>query len=405
MNRLLYALLLCGPLCSPSPAEQGRWLNWMGNDHDGVSNESGWSTDWPDTGLQVAWQKNVGIGFSSVSIAEGRLYTMGHADGEETVFCLNQDSGQAIWKQSYPSELVDNLYEGGPGSTPTIDGDRVYTVGKEGQLYCFRAGDGDILWQRDLQADLDVGLPEWGFNSSALVLGDQLILQGGRAVSYDKLDGDVNWRTPKHTPGYGSAALLNQGGRQFLALLDSDGLRVLNAGDGKIVDGFPWKSPFRTNATTPIIQDDTIFISTAYGVGSGLFRFDGEKLDLIYDNRDMRNHFNNSILFNGYLYGFDGNSNFGRVVHLVCMNHLTGKVAWKERGLGCGSLMIADGKLIVLSEDGQLVVAEATPQEYRELARTRILSGRCWTIPVLLDKHVYARNAAGDLVSVQLPPG
>ncbi len=396
-------LLLLGSLPVLLRAEERRWQNWMGDAHAGVSDESDWSVDWPEFGLPIAWQREIGIGFSSVSIADGRLFTMGHQDGKETVYCLNVDTGEIIWTHTYRSELVANLYEGGPGSTPTIDGDQVYTLGKEGQLFCFRVADGKVLWQRELQADLGVRLPEWGFNSSPTVLGDQLILQGGRVVSYDKRSGELNWKTPKHTPGYGSAAVIRQNGKPLLATLDSDGLRVHEASDGSLVDAFPWASPFRTNSTTPIVKDDTIYISTAYGVGCGLFRLADGKLELIYDNRDMRNHFNNSVLYQGYLYGFDGNSNFGRVVKLVCMNHQTGEVAWQQNGLGCGSLMIAGGKLVILSEDGQLVVAEATAKEFKELARTSILAGRCWTVPVLLNGHVYARNAAGKLVSVKLP--
>ncbi len=403
MSRTIASVMLLVVTVSATDAQDRTWPNWMGNTHDGVSDESGWSVNWPESGLPVVWQREIGIGFSSVSIADGRLFTMGHNDGKETVYCLNRKTGETIWTHSYPCELVDNLYEGGPGSTPTIDGDRVYTLGKEGQLFCFRTADGEILWQKELQADLGVALPEWGFNSSPLVLDQQLILQGGRVVSYDKTSGEMNWRTPKHTAGYGSAALLRLDGEQLLATLDSDGLRVLSAGDGKQLDAFPWMSPFRTNSTTPIVKDDMIFISTAYGVGCGLFRFTAEKLELVYDNRDMRNHFNNSILYDGHLYGFDGNSNFGRVVHLVCMNLTSGEVAWRQSDLGCGSLMIADGKLVILSEDGYLVIAEANPKGFTELARTRILTGRCWTVPVLLEGHVYARNAAGDLVSVKLP--
>ena len=117
----------------------------------------------------------------------------------------------------------------------------------------------------------------------------------------------------------------------------------------------------------------------------------------------MRNHFNNSILFEGFLYGFDGNSNLGRVVQLTCMNFETGKVAWKKAGMGCGSLMVADGKLLILAESGDLVLAKATPTGFEELARSSFLTGRCWTVPVLFDKRVYARNAAGKLICAELP--
>ena len=125
-----------------SRADLPSWPNWMGQRHDGISDETGWSPAWPASGLKVVWQRQVGIGFSSVSIAQGRLFTMGHSEGNETVFCLDQGTGKTIWSHTYPSKLVDNLYEGGPGATPTIDGNKVYTVGKEGQLICFGAADG-----------------------------------------------------------------------------------------------------------------------------------------------------------------------------------------------------------------------------------------------------------------------
>lgn len=388
---------------SVDAADDGSWRNWMGNNHDGVSSESDWSTDWPDDGLTEKWQRRIGIGFSSVSIDEGRLFTMGHRDGKETLFCLDSNSGETIWSHTYESALVDNLYEGGPGSTPTIDDERVYSVGKEGQLLCIRIRDGEVLWKRDLQNDLDVSLPEWGFNGSPFIHGKRLILEAGRVVSYDKLTGELLWQTDKHTAGYGTAIRFQPQGRDLIATLDSDAVRIVEASNGREIDAFPWKSPFRTNSTTPIAQGDTLFVSTGYQVGCGLFRLVNDRLELEYDNKSMRNHFNNSILHDGHLYGFDGNSNFGRVVHLVCMNHKTGEVQWKQSGLGCGSLMVADGKLVILSDDGRLVVADATPEGFRERCQAQILSGRCWTVPVLLEGCVYARNAAGDLVCVQLP--
>ncbi len=379
------------------------WPNWMGKRHDGISHEAGWSTDWPEMGLKGIWEREIGIGFSSVSIANGRLFSMGHEDGKETVFCLDQGTGKTVWSHTYPSKLIDNLYEGGPGSTPTIDGDRVYSVGKEGQLICFRAADGKIIWQRDLQADLEVPLPEWGFNGSPFILDDQLILEAGRVVSFNKISGELNWQTEKHTAGYGSAVSFDHQNAGLIATLDSDALRLVKADDGAEIDAFPWKSPFRTNSTTPIVHEGTIFVSTGYQVGCGLFRLVDGKLELVYDSRKMRNHFNNSILYDGCLYGFDGNSNFGRVVNLTCMKHDTGEVMWTESGLGCGSLMIANGKLVILSDDGRLVIAKATSEGYDEVASASVLEGRCWTVPVLLDGCVYARNAAGKLVAVQLP--
>ncbi|MCP4783091.1 MAG: PQQ-binding-like beta-propeller repeat protein [Fuerstiella sp.] len=384
----------------------------MGPRLDGVSHETGWSTDWPDEGLSRIWTKEVGIGFSSVSVVDGRLYTMGHADGQEAVWCLDEKTGEEIWSHQYPAELNANLYDGGPGATPTIHGDYAYTLSVDGRALCLQRKTGQVIWQRDLKDDLNVDMHEWGFNASPYILDDNVLFQGGRLVAYDKLKGDLVWRSEEHRAGYGSVRAFSHNGRLLLANLDCDGLRISNASDGSLVAFQEWKSPFGTNSTTPIVVNDMIYISSGYNVGCALFQLtkddasdsdDTLQLQQVYVSKRMRNHFNNSILFEGHLYGLDGNSNLGRVVTLTCMDFSTGEVRWKERGLGCGSLMIADGKLVILSEDGLLVVAKASPDSYQEIARSEFLSGRCWTMPLLLNGRVFGRNAAGRLVCAGLP--
>ena len=380
------------------------WPQWMGPQLNGISTEKGWSKDW-QTPPETAWSKQVGIGFSSVSIQDERLYTMGHKDGEETVWCLKAASGDVVWSYSYEAALNDNLYEGGPGATPTVFDGRVYTLSVDGQLHCFDHATGDLHWRRDLKSDFSVGLHEWGFNSSPLIWQDRLYVQGGRIGCYSLHDGTLIWSSSPHAAGYGAIRTMQVGDRQYLVSLDCDGLRISKPEDGSTVAFTAWKSPFATNSTTPIIRGNTIFISTGYNVGAAAFTFDGTQLKEVYTTKRMRNHFNNSILFGDHLYGFDGNSNLGRVVTLTCLEFSTGEVMWKQRGLGCGSLMIADGHLLVLSEKGDLVVAAASPDGFEERSRATILSGRCWTVPVLSGGHVFARNASGNLVCVRLPRG
>ena len=174
--------------------------------------------------------------------------------------------------------------------------DSLYTLGRAGELICFRAVTGQVVWTQQLQEDLGITLPEWGFTSSPYVLGDQLIFEAGRVVSYDKTRGKKNWQTDKHQAGYGSVAVFSLGGETMLATLDCDGLRVVRAGDGREVAFTPWDSPYRTNSTTPIVAGDLLFISTGYNAGCGLFRLQENELKMVYQNRDMRNHFNNCIL-------------------------------------------------------------------------------------------------------------
>jgi outer membrane protein assembly factor BamB len=404
---LLAVILVAGLVSSvfAIAASSASWPNWMGPKRDGISLEKGWSTKWPDDGLQVKWSRDIGIGFSSISIADGRLFTMGHVNGEEIVWALAPDTGKELWSHRYPCELNDNLHDGGPAATPTIDGDRVYTLGKEGQLYCFGTATGKVLWEKQLPKDLDVPIPEWGFSSSAVIIGDQLLLEVGRVVSIHKQTGEVQWQTVKHEAGYGSVALIELPNKpRCLATLDCDGLRIVQLETGKEVAFHEWKSPFRTNSTTPIVSGNRIFISSAYNVGCGLFEFNGSELREIFANRNMRNHFNNCILWDGYLYGFDGNSNLGRVVNLTCMNFSTGEVAWQQAGFGCGSLMVANGQLLILSDRGMLVLAKATPDRFEEITRSTFLTDRCWTVPVLLDRRIYGRNALGKLKCVELAP-
>lgn len=378
------------------------WPNWMGPNRDGISQETDWKTDWPEKGLPVLWSKEIGIGFSSIAIHGNRLFTMGHDNGEEIVWCLDATTGAKIWTFRYPCALINNLHEGGPGSTPTVHDGRVYTLGKEGQLHCLNATNGDVKWKKDLQTDLGVPLPEWGFSSSAVIHKNMVLLEGGRVVAYDKTTGKKLWQSAKHEAGYGSAAVFEFKKRDCIATLDCDALRVLDAANGKELASRQWQSPFRTNSTTPIVQGNKIFISTGYQIGSGLFEFDGTSLAEVYTNRNMRNHFNNSILYKGHLYGFDGNSNLGRIVRLTCLDFSTGEIKWQERGLGCGSLMIADGKLILLGESGTLALAKATPESYQEISRSKFLEGRCWTVPVLCGKRIYGRNATGKIVCVDV---
>jgi outer membrane protein assembly factor BamB len=384
-------------------AANNEWPNWMGPLHDGISRDSTWSQDWPADGLATAWTKELGTGFSSFSVVDGRAYSMGHRDGKETVWCLDASNGDEIWTHGYPAMLNPNLYEGGPGSTPTVHAEMVFTLSVDGRLIGFKRRTGDVVWEVNLQKELDVEMHEWGFNASPYILGNQLLLECGRVVSFDWKTGRKLWQSAKHQAGYGSVRPFRFKNEMLLASLDSEGLRISSAKDGSEFAFSGWRSPFRTNSTTPIVAGDRIFVSTGYNVGSVLFQLTPDGLQKKYAHRQLRNHFNNSILFGGYLYGFDGNSNLGRVVRLTCMNIETGEVNWRQTGLGCGSLMIADGHLLILSDQGELVLAKANPEAFTEVTRSRFLTGRCWTAPVLVNGRIYGRNSDGHTVCVRLP--
>jgi outer membrane protein assembly factor BamB len=277
-------------------------------------------------------------------------------------------------------------------------------MSRDGRVCCFETQTGDVVWTLQLAEAMDVKLPAWGFTSSAFVLEDRLIFDAGRVVALNKHNGDVVWQTPKFKPGYGTPIAFRHDGDTLLAVLNNDYLLVVRASDGEEVARYEWETDYATNSTTPIPAAGTLFISTGYGKGCSLLTLKDGELTPVYENRFMRNHMNNCVLSDGFLYGFDGNSHSPRNVELVCMNHRTGEVQWTKRGLGCGSLMMSDGKLILLSDQGELVIAVAIAEEYREIARAKVLDEVCWTMPVLAHGRLYCRNDIGDVVCVDVRP-
>jgi outer membrane protein assembly factor BamB len=378
------------------------WPHWRGPTHDGVSRETDWTTDWGSEGPKQVWKTNVGTGFSSFAVADGLLYTAGHLGGLDTVVCLSAETGKPIWHYTYAAPLVDNLHEGGPAATPTVDGERVYTLSKDGQLYCLHAQTGNVLWSQGITPLTGVAMPQWGFSCSALVHENMLVLEVGCTVALDKRTGELIWKTAPYNPGYGSPAPCTVDGSACVAVLNNEALLLVRLSDGKVLASHAWTTDYDTSSTTPIVVGDTVFISTGYKRGCALLKLNGDKFDVVYENRSMSNHMANCVLEGGCLYGFDGNSHNSRLVSLVCMDYATGDVKWSQRGLGCGSIMLAGGKLLALSDEGELACIAADPSGYHEIARAKVIDGRCWTVPVLAGGRVYCRTAAGDVVCVDL---
>jgi len=384
-------------------APAGQWPWFLGPARNLITQETAWRL--PRQGkAKIEWSKQIGTGFSAVSVADGRAITMGNVGGQEIIWCFDAATGRELWTHKYPAELVDNLHEGGPGSTPTIDGSKVFTLGREGRLFCLEAKTGRVVWSKNLQSDLGMKLPEWGFTSSPVILGDMLILEAGRLVAYNKTTGVKLWQTRQYPAGYGSPAVFLHKGQPHIASLNNDYLIVARAADGEVLARVAWETSYNTNGTTPLVHEDKIFVSTGYNKGCGLYRFTGASREKIYTYKDMSNHMANSVLWKGYLYGLSGNSHNSRNVRLVCMEFATGKEAWSRRGYGCGSLIASsDGRLLVLSDTGELTSLTATAEGHNNpIATVDVLNGRCWTMPVLAGGRVYCRNSRGHLVCVDV---
>jgi len=378
------------------------WPQWRGPNRNGISAETGWSSQWPAGGPKQLWKLNVGIGCSSVAASKGRVYTMGNQADTDTVWCLDANSGATLWKHSYACKLDPNMFEGGSGATPTVDGDRVYTLSRSGHLLCLHADTGKVIWLKHLQNDLGGNMPTWGYAGSPLVLDNLVIADvgapGAATVAFDNMTGNVVWKNGDEGAGYGSLFAFKHQGRVCLASFDAFGLVVRDSKDGKLLARQKWKTNFDINVVTPIVDGDKIFVSSGYGKGAALFQLTDSELKYVWQTQKMRNHFNSCILWQNHLYGFDENK-------LTCLDFADGTVKWTQENLGKGSLMLADGKLIIQSEQGDLVIAEASSSAFKEIARAKVLSGRCWVVPVLANGRIYCKNNAGDLVCVDVAKG
>ncbi|MCB9767693.1 MAG: PQQ-binding-like beta-propeller repeat protein [Candidatus Omnitrophica bacterium] len=401
LHPLVPSLFLTLPLIALS-AFSADWPNYHGPNQDGVSYESGWSLDWKTDPPDMLWKTNVGRGFSSVTVVGDRLFTMGFKKDLDSIYCLDAETGKEIWSYSYPSVLFDDgdQYGGGACSTPTVANGKVFTLSKLGLVHCFDAQTGEVLWSKQFAEELGTKPGRWGFSGSILIDEGKGILDLGRTVAFDPSSGDVLWKTKDYEPGYSTPTTMTLGENKFILVFNSYGLVILEPESGKEVCAHPWETDYGVNSCIPQVIGDKIYISADYGHGCALLRFNGDSLDLVWEKTTMMNHFNTASIVDGYAYGFNGH--VSREGEFKCISLETGDQVWETRDVMKGSNLLVDGKLLILTGSGELVLAEPSPNEFKEIGRIQALGGRCWTEPAFSNGRVYCRNSRGDLVCLDL---
>jgi outer membrane protein assembly factor BamB len=395
---------------SSAPAKSnssGDWPQWRGPNRDGLSPETGLRTNWPPSGPRVLWQRQIGRGFSTPAIAGGRLYQIvtetdpNHPDApadHEAILCWDASTGAELWHFRYPNRYEER-FGNGPRSTPAVDGNRMYAVGPTGIFHCLQADNGTKLWRHDLLQELGGEVPRYGVAFSPLVEGEHVFaLPGGKdsaAAAFEKETGRLVWKAIGDPVGYSSPVLSRACGTPQVLFLTNTELVSVSPSTGQVLWCHPWEAPNGFNIATPVPFSNYVFVSTGYGKGCTLLEIgkgtDGAwQVGTVYEHNRLRNYFASSVRYADHLYGFDNTT-------LVCMEVRTGRMVWQEPGKPAfkkGSLLIADGHLIVLSESGWLSLAEATPEGYREKAKFQLSRNKCWTVPVLASGRLYVRDEA-----------
>ena len=377
------------------------WPNFRGPNHDGISTETGCKTDWPTEGPKRIWKAAIQTGFASVSVSQGRLYTMGNSNDQDTIWCFDAETGKEIWHHMYHCPTDPNLFEGGPTSTPTVHDGKVFTLSRRGEVFALDAASGKILWSTNVAKELGAKVPTWGFAGSPLVIDNILYLNLGTAgTALDIASGKVVWSNGPKASGYDTPVPCSIGGQNAIAFCNAANVVALETKTGKTLWQHPWKTDYDINAADPIVSGDMVFVSSGYEHGAALLQIKGADTTVLWENKNMRNQLSSSILVDGYLYGMDGNN--GHDVTFKCLELKTGKIQWSHAGFGAGSFMIADKKFIILGDKGMLAIADVSPTSFKPIASAQVLGGKCWTMPVLSNGRIYCRNAKGDLVCLDV---
>jgi outer membrane protein assembly factor BamB len=396
---VLLAAIVALPTALGAQAGTGfDWPQWRGPDRSGISRETGLLQQWPEAGPPVVWTAtNLGAGYGSLAVSGDRVFVQGMRNRQSIISVLNRADGRGLWSKALGPGGSGGGQGPGPRGTPTVDGDRVYVLSENGDLAALRAADGTSLWQRNILREFSGRNISWTISESPLVDGNLVIVSpGGRGagmVALDTMTGRTVWTAKElnDEAGYASPIVADvQGIRTIMTLTGAAGIGV-RASDGRLMWRHQGAANRTANITTPVFGDDKVFYSSAYGTGGALLalRADGDvvRAQEIYFTRDMQNHHGGIVLVDGYLYGFNNSI-------LVCLEFATGKLMWRHRSVGKGSVSYADGHLYVLSENNVVGLVEATPAGYREKGRFRIADqgAASWAHPVISGGRLYLRN-------------
>jgi outer membrane protein assembly factor BamB len=415
---LSLSLLAAGALHAQLPAKSttaagSDWPAYRGPAGTGVT-AADFGKPWMSGGPKQLWKAEATNGFSSITVSGNiatTLMTRDH-EGSPLEHCVAMDAttGKELWAQ--PLKIAryghdggnegtgDNKGGDGPRSTPTHDGGKLYVYGSNLDFYCFDTKSGKKLWDKDIAKDYGGKHIRWMNATSPLIEGNLVIVSGGGAgaafLAFDKASGALKWKGENDTITHATpTAAVIHGTRQII-FFTKEGLAAVTPQDGKVL----WRQEYKFNISTaasPIVFEDIVYCSAGYGVGAGAYRI--EKKGSAWssteiwskEGNDVANHWSTPVCKDGYLYGMFQFKNYGDGP-VKCVDIRTGEVKWSKAGFGPGNVILSGDKVLALSDKGELVLFEASPAEYKELARADVLDGKCWSTPTIAGGRIFARS-------------
>jgi outer membrane protein assembly factor BamB len=392
------------PPQAPAKAVAAVWAQF-GGPHRNFVADTTTVAPWTEKGPREVWSRSLGEGYSAISVYDGKLYTMYRQGDQEVVIALDAASGKTQWEFPYAASTEGYGFAEGPGphATPTVTADRVFTAGATGKLYALDRQTGKPLWSHDLIAEYHATLRDNGYACSPLVFGDTIIMMVGgdthSVTAFRQSDGSVAWHTPGFENSTSSPVLIELGGeKQVLAFLFKD-IAAFDPRSGKLLWSFPHETEYGLNVTLPLFspEDGLLFLSSAYTGGSRLLKLTpggGElpaktQIQELWYSRRLRIHFTNAMRMGDRYFGSSGDLSAGV---FTALDLKTGKVAWQDRAVGRAQMLRVGDQMIILDEDGNLILAKPGDSGLQIQSKAQIFTGQSWTAPTLVGSTLYARD-------------
>ena len=375
------------------------WPGFRGANRDGVVHGVRIRTDWSSKPPVEIWRRAIGPGCSSIAVSGNQIFTQEQRGEFETVSCYDLKSAKPIWKHQDKARFWDAHAGAGPRSTPTLAGNKVYTLGATGILNVLDAGNGSVIWSRDAANDTGIKPPNWGFSGSPLVLSDIVIVAlAGKLAAYDLATGKPRWFGEDGGSGYSSPQLLNISGIPQVLLMSKAGALSVDPATGKKLWEYPW--PLEDRILQPaLLENGDLLLAEEYkNIRRVSVALDGTEWRIrdIWTSPGLKSVFNDQIIHKGFAYGFDG-------PYMVCIDLQDGKTKWRSGRYQGFTLLLADQDVIlVLTEKGEVAIVSASPEKYTELSRFQAIKGKTWNHPAIAENILLVRNSQ-EMAAYMLP--